>query len=87
RPLRVATLLAGEVLGWSSLTSQTAKQFQARALESVQAFAFDGARLRHLCDEDFAFGYHFMRAVLSVMSERLHATRVQLVDIYSPLTV
>jgi hypothetical protein len=28
-----------------------------------------------------------MRAVLSVMSERLHATRIQLVDIYSPLTV
>jgi CRP/FNR family transcriptional regulator, cyclic AMP receptor protein len=87
RPVRVSTLIAGEVLGWSSITSENGKQFQARALEEVHALAFDGARLKHACEEDFALGFHFMRAVLSVMSERLHATRIQLVDIYSPLTV
>ena len=87
RPVRVSTLIAGEVLGWSSITSENGKQFQARALEPVHALAFDGARLCHACEEDFAFGYRFMRAVLSVMSERLHATRVQLVDIYSPVAV
>lgn len=85
RPVRVSTLIAGEVLGWSSITGENGKQFQARALEEVHALAFDGARLCHACEEDFAFGYRFMRAVLSVMSERLHATRVQLVDIYSPV--
>ena len=47
RPVRVATLYAGEVLGWSSVTGETGgKQFQARALEDVRAIAFDGARLR-----------------------------------------
>lgn len=85
--LRVSTLMAGEVLGWSSVTGDNGKQFQARALEPVHALAFDGARLRHACEADFAFGFHFMRAVLSVMAERLHATRVQLVDIYSPVAV
>ena len=87
RPVRISTLMAGEVLGWSSVTGVTGKQFQARALEPVHALAFDGVRLTHACQEDFAFGFHFMRAILTVMADRLHATRVQLLDIYSPVAV
>jgi CRP/FNR family transcriptional regulator, cyclic AMP receptor protein len=85
RPLRIATLYGGEVLGWSSVTGDSDKQFQARALEPVQAIAFDGARLRHACTEDYAFGFAFMRAVAGVVSERLHAVREQLVESYTPL--
>jgi CRP-like cAMP-binding protein len=86
RPVRVATLYAGEVLGWSSVTGGTdGKQFQARSLEEVHALAFDGERLRHACEEDYAFGFWFMRAILKVMSGRLHAIRAQLVDVYSPV--
>lgn len=84
-PLRISTLVAGEVLGWSSLTGDTGKQFQARALEEVHAVAFDGARLRHACDSDFAFGFFLMRRVLAVMAERLHSIRVQLLDAYTPV--
>ncbi len=86
-PVRVATLYAGEVLGWSSVASNNGKQFQARALEEVHALAFDGARLRHACEEDYAFGFWFMRAILNVMSGRLHAIRAQLLDAYSPVSV
>jgi CRP/FNR family transcriptional regulator, cyclic AMP receptor protein len=85
RPVRVSTLYAGEVLGWSSVTGDNDKQFQARALEEVHALAFDGARLCHACEEDYAFGFWFMRAILSVMSGRLHAIRAQLLDVYSPV--
>ena len=85
RPVRVATLVAGEVLGWSSLMGENGKQFQARALEEVHALAFDGARLRHACESDYAFGFVLMRAVLAVMAERLHSIRVQLLDVYTPL--
>ena len=85
RPVRVATLVAGEVLGWSSLTGDTGKQFEARALEEVHTLAFDGARLRHACESDFAFGFVLMRAVLSVMAERLHSIRAQLLDAYTPV--
>src|SRR4051794_37295072 len=86
RPVRIATLYAGEVLGWSSVTGDTdAKQFQARALEPVHALAFDGARLCHACEQDYAFGFHFMRAVLKVTSGRLHAIRTQLLNAYSPV--
>jgi CRP/FNR family cyclic AMP-dependent transcriptional regulator len=86
RPLRVATLYAGEVLGWSSVTGEgEGKQFQARALEDVHALAFDGARLRHCCEEDYAFGFRLMRGILKVLSGRLHAVRAQLLDVYSPM--
>ena len=85
RPVRVSTLYAGEVLGWSSVTRDNGKQFQARALEEVHALAFDGARLCHACEEDYAFGFWFMRAILTVMSGRLHAIRAQLLDVYTPV--
>ena len=84
-PIRVATLYPGDVLGWSSVTGDSdGKQFQARALENVRALAFDGARLRHACEEDYAFGFYFMRSILNVMSERMHSIRSQLVELYSP---
>ncbi|HUB33789.1 MAG TPA: cyclic nucleotide-binding domain-containing protein [Bryobacteraceae bacterium] len=87
RAVRVTTLYAGEVLGWSSVTDETSKQFQARALEPVQALAFDGARLRHACQENFGFGFAFMRAIAAVLSGRLHAVREQLVETYTPVAV
>ena len=86
-PVRVATLYAGEVLGWSSVTGDNGKQFQARALEEVHALAFDGARLRHACEEDYAFGFRFVRAILAVISGRLHSIRTQLLDTYTPVGV
>src|SRR3954468_17307206 len=87
RPVRVATLRAGDVLGWSSITGDDGKQFQARALENVHALAFDGSRLRHACEQDYAFGFAFMRSVLAVVSGRLHSVRGQLLDIYTPVGV
>jgi CRP-like cAMP-binding protein len=59
------------------------KQFQARALEPVRALAFDGGKLRRLCDADFAFGYDVLKRLLVVVSERLQNTRLQLLDIFS----
>jgi CRP-like cAMP-binding protein len=83
--VRVATLYAGDVLGWSSLTADDSKQFQARALEPVLAIAFDGARLLHACEREYAFGFAFMRAMARVLSSRLHAVRAQLVDTFTPV--
>ena len=85
RPVRVGTLYAGEVLGWSSLTSADDKQFQSRALEEVHALAFDGTRLRHACEEDYALGFVLMRAALAVTVERLHTVRTDLLEIYQPV--
>jgi iron-sulfur cluster repair protein YtfE (RIC family) len=82
--LRVQTLEAGDELGWSSVLTGRSKYFGARALEAVQALAFDGPRLLQACREDNAFGFAFMLRMLGVVSERLQATRLQLHDMHSP---
>lgn len=85
RPVRVSTLYSGEALGWSSLTGEEDKQFQARALEEVHAVAFDGTRLRHACEEDYGLGFTVMRALVASMAARLHSVRAQLVHVYAPV--
>ena len=82
---RVQTLFAGDELGWSALLMGSGKQFQARALERVDALAFEGADLLAACREDTAFGFALMQRLLAVVAERLQATRIQLLDMYSPV--
>ena len=81
---RVQTLFAGDEFGWSALLMGSGKQFQARALERVDALALEGADLVAACREDTAFGYALMSRLLAVVASRLQATRVQLLDMYSP---
>ena len=82
---RVQTLFAGDELGWSALLMGSGKQFQAHALERVDALAFEAADLLAACAEDPAFGFALMRRLLAVVAERLQATRIQLLDTYSPV--
>ncbi len=84
RTLRVQTLSDGEALGWSSVLPSEGKHFQARALGSVRALVFDGARLLEVCEQDCSFGYTLMRQLLALVADRLQATRVQMLDMYSP---
>ena len=80
---RIQTLGEGDELGWSSIFSGGRKQFQARALGAVRALAFDGAQLQAACEEDPVFGYALLKRLLGVVAERLQATRMQLMDMYS----
>jgi CRP/FNR family transcriptional regulator, cyclic AMP receptor protein len=82
---RVQTLFAGDELGWSALLMGRGKHFQARTLDRVDALAFEGSELLAACDEDTLFGYTLMRRLLGVVAERLQATRLQLLDTYSPI--
>ena len=83
--LRVQTLTSGDELGWSAILMQSGKHFQARALEPTDALAFDGAALLAACRDDPSFGFALMYRTLGVVAERLHATRLQLHDMYSPV--
>ena len=83
--LRVQTLTAGDELGWSAILMGRGKHFQARTLEDVDALAFEDAPLLDACREDKAFGFALMYRMLGVVSERLQATRLQLLDMYSPI--
>jgi CRP/FNR family cyclic AMP-dependent transcriptional regulator len=81
---RVQTLAAGDELGWSALLMGAGKHFQARALERVEALAFDGGDLLASCKRDPQFGFVLMHRLLGVVAGRLQATRLQLLDMHSP---
>jgi CRP/FNR family transcriptional regulator, cyclic AMP receptor protein len=82
--LRVQTLHAGDELDWSAVLPHAGKHFQARALTPVTALAFEGDELLASFKSDPEFGLAFMLRLMGVVSERLRAARVQLVDMYSP---
>lgn len=77
------TLGAGDVLGWSWLVPPYRWRFDARSLERTRAFKLDGQCLRGKCDEDPRLGYELLQRFASVLEQRLQATRVQLMDLYS----
>ena len=83
--LRVQTLYAGDEFDWSALLPHAGKHFQARALTAVTALGFEADQLLAAFKADAEFGLAFMLRLMGVVSERLRATRVQLLDMYSPV--
>ena len=83
--MRVQTLYPGDEFNWSALLPHAGKHFQARALSPVAALAFEGEQLLDAFKADPEFGLAFMMRLMGVVSERLRATRVQLLDMYSPV--
>lgn len=79
----VLTINEGDVLGWSWLFPPYLWQFSARSLEQTQAVAFDARCLREKCQQDHELGYELMKRFASVMTQRLQAARMQLLDVYS----
>lgn len=82
--LRVQTLGAGDEFGWSAVMMGRGKYFQARALEPVTALALDGGEVMTLCRQSPELGFELMYRLLGVVSDRLQATRLQLIDMYWP---
>jgi CRP-like cAMP-binding protein len=82
---RVQTVQEGHEFGWSALLMGSGKYFQARALDHVDTLAFNGPALLEVCKANPQFGFVFMQRLLGVVAERLQATRLQLVDMHSPM--
>lgn len=80
--LTVQTSQPGETVGWSAMTRDGRTHFQARALTDVKTVAFSGERLRESCDADPAMGYALTKQLLALVTERLDAARLQVVDAY-----
>ncbi|MEM4407670.1 MAG: cyclic nucleotide-binding domain-containing protein [Candidatus Caldarchaeum sp.] len=72
----------GDIVGWSWLHPPYRWFLDARAVTHVRAIAIDGRSLRSKCDEDPCLGYELMKRFAFVIAQRLHATRLQLLDIY-----
>jgi CRP-like cAMP-binding protein len=78
----ILTLGAGDVLGWSWLIPPYKWRFDARAIETTRAFTLDGKCLRGKCDNDPRLGYELLKRVAAIIADRLHATRLQMLDVY-----
>jgi CRP/FNR family transcriptional regulator, cyclic AMP receptor protein len=81
-PTTVQTVGEGDVLGWSWLSPPFRWRFDARTLQKTHALEFDGKCLRSKCEEDHALGYEILKRFTHVVTERLDATRLQLLDLY-----
>jgi CRP/FNR family transcriptional regulator, cyclic AMP receptor protein len=76
------TLGEGEIVGISWLIPPYRWSYDARALERIRAVALDAACLRRKCEADHDLGYEMMKRFVPVLVERLHATRMQILDVY-----
>lgn len=81
----ILTVGPGEILAWSALVANAEMTCTAITLEPVRTVAFDGSRLRELCETEHEIGYHVMRQLASELSKRLVATRLQLLDLFREL--
>jgi len=80
--IRFQTLGAGEIVGVSWLIPPYRWTFSAKALDRIRAISMDAKCLRQKCENDHDLGYEMMKRFMPILLERLHATRMQILDVY-----
>ena len=80
--LPLLTAGPGDLVGWSPLFNDHPMTATAIAMDHVHTLAFSGQRLQELCESNHDVGYHLMRKIVQVLSNRLVATRLQLLDLF-----
>jgi CRP/FNR family transcriptional regulator, cyclic AMP receptor protein len=80
----VETLGDGDLLGLSWLSPPLPWQFGAIAIAGTTAYELDSAAVLAACDRDALLGYQLLRRAMAAASRRLQATRIRLLDLYSP---
>lgn len=76
------TLHAGDVAGWSWIFPPYEWTFDLKATELTLVVALDGKCLRQKCEQDTRLGYLLMKKFAGILTARLRATRLQLLDVY-----
>ena len=77
QPAPIDTLYPGDELGWPAIPDQR-KEFSARALEPVEALAFDAGELRLVFDSNPQLGRAFLERLCGSLARHLLLTRRQL---------
>jgi len=80
--LSFLTVNEGEVVGVSWLIPPYRWTYDGRAMGLVRAIALDAKCLRDKCEENHDLGYEMMKRVVPIIVQRLHATRLQVLDVY-----
>ncbi|WP_031223687.1 Crp/Fnr family transcriptional regulator [Streptomyces roseochromogenus] len=84
RPAVIESLGHGELVGWSWHFPPYLWHLGAEAMSPVRAWEFDAESVRVLCAEDPGFGRAIAVWVGQVVAQRLHASRIRLLDLYAP---
>ena len=84
--VRILSLGSGELLGWSPILGDNTMSATATCLKDTETVAISAAPLVELCESDPEVGYQVMRQIVVAMSERLVATRLQLLDLFAETT-
>ncbi|MFF2959183.1 Crp/Fnr family transcriptional regulator [Streptomyces sp. NPDC057963] len=82
RRAEIESLGPGELVGLSWLFPPFEWELGAETVSPVRAFQFDAPQVRALCRSDPAFGFAISQWVGLVLTQRLHATRGRLLDLY-----
>ena len=80
---RILTLGPGELFSWSALVEPRYETATARAMENTDIFGIKGGLLTDLCLGDCSFGYEIYKALAGVISTRLKATQLQMLDVFA----
>ena len=81
-PIVFATLDQGDLVGASWLVPPYRWLYDARAVTLTRAIGIDAACLRAKCEADHHLGYEMMKRFLPALVQRLHATQLQILDVY-----
>jgi CRP/FNR family transcriptional regulator, cyclic AMP receptor protein len=81
-PIVFETLQDGDIVGASWLVPPYRWMFDARAVGLTRAIGMDASCLRGKCEADHHLGYEMMKRFLPILVGRLHATRLQILDVY-----
>ncbi len=81
-PIVIATLHQGDVVGAAWMVPPYRWMYDARAVELTRAIGIDAECLRGKCDADPRLGYDMMKLFLPMLVKGLHATQLQLLDVY-----
>lgn len=72
----------GEAIGLSWLVPPYRWNYDGRSTDLTRAISVDAACLRRKCEADHDLGFAVMQRFMPVIVERLHAARLQLLDVY-----
>lgn len=84
--VRILSLGSTDLLGWSPIVGDEFMTATATTQEKTTTLALPSHALKELCDSDHEIGYWVMSKVATAMSQRLLATRLQLLDLFAETT-
>ena len=70
-----------EIVGWSSIVPPHQYKIGARAVKEAHLLEIDAVPLRQLLDDNPEFGYHFLRQIAEVVSERFMLVNIQIMSL------